>query len=381
LIVPSTVVTVLGIPVSIDAGFVAVSMLIGLRVGVAGALVTAALLLASLLAHELAHALLIRRFGGRPRILLRAYGGASLGMPEGISRGRQACAILAGPAVSLLIALAASLGARSLPGRWGSVAGLLAWLNFGWLALSMIPLPAADGGRLLAAALGPDRRWLGALLSLGVVVGAAIGVIAIARSPLVLIGAGCAVAVVVQEVRLAHAAQADRRAALVESLRAGERALAAGRIAEARQEARAVLDSARTIERRADAARLLVAIELAAEDGPAARTALAAMPSGSVDPMLFAAVADLSGDAEVARQMLAQAREAGQLDAAGVRLLLELHGRAGCWDEVVRVTIASSSLLSEGELEQVARALRAARSSGAGPVEEALAARGAAAAR
>jgi Zn-dependent protease len=131
---------------------------------VAGAAAVA--LFASIVVHELAHALTARRFGVRTSsISLFLFGGVATLESEPPTPGADALVALAGPAASVLIALAAYglMHAVDLvvPARFAdAAASLLAYVTFanGVLAgFNLIPAYPLDGGRVLRSLLWAMR--------------------------------------------------------------------------------------------------------------------------------------------------------------------------------------------------------------------------------
>lgn len=166
---------VLGVPVSMDLGVVAIAGLLTWMLATIvlpeaspshvpsvywslGAVGTLAFL-GSLLAHEFGHAVVARRNGVRPeRITLWFLGGYAQFENEPETPGAEFRITAAGPAVSLVLALGFG-GAAWLADTLGAATVHVALL--GWLALvngalgvlNLLPGAPLDGGRILAAAL------------------------------------------------------------------------------------------------------------------------------------------------------------------------------------------------------------------------------------
>lgn len=124
-----------------------------------GGLVMAAVFLASIVAHEMGHSLVARRNGIDVRgVTLFALGGVASLESEPTRPGVAARVALAGPAVSVVIALAtvaAALGLSAVGSSTLLVAGLI-WLGVinGSLAVfNMLPAFPLDGGRVWHAIL------------------------------------------------------------------------------------------------------------------------------------------------------------------------------------------------------------------------------------
>jgi Zn-dependent protease len=111
------------------------------------------------LLHELGHSLVARRFGIRvPEITLSPFGGVAWmeEIPED-SRIESLIAI-AGPAVNLLLALAA-MPLLFVPGV-APLAAQFVWINLVLGLFNLIPAFPMDGGRLLRALLARRYDWL-----------------------------------------------------------------------------------------------------------------------------------------------------------------------------------------------------------------------------
>ena len=124
--------------------------------------------------HEMGHLLAIRALGGRVSLLRLTCVGAELRLSARypLSAGKQLAAALAGPAVNVLLALAAA--------RWGEGAFLFAGLNLALGLFNLAPVAQLDGGRALCAALallGAGERAEAVLraLSLALAGGLALG--------------------------------------------------------------------------------------------------------------------------------------------------------------------------------------------------------------
>ncbi|HEX7746489.1 MAG TPA: site-2 protease family protein [Micromonosporaceae bacterium] len=137
-------------------------------------------LLGSVLLHELGHALTARRFGiGVRGITLELLGGYTEMDRDAPNARVDLLVALAGPAVSLVLALAAVLATAALPDRTvlNQVAFQLAVSNLLVAAFNVLPGLPLDGGRALRAgvwALTRDRHlgtevagWVGRAVAVG----------------------------------------------------------------------------------------------------------------------------------------------------------------------------------------------------------------------
>ncbi len=155
-----------GIPVRLHSSFVILGaglvlwqvLSAGLQAAAVG-VVMAVLLFGSVLLHELGHALTARFFGiGTRDITLYPFGGIAALRGEPRSALAELLIAVAGPAVNVLIALAA------LPFAFGGgvVATTVVVLNVGMAVFNLLPAYPMDGGRVLRAVLAPRHGYFGA---------------------------------------------------------------------------------------------------------------------------------------------------------------------------------------------------------------------------
>ena len=129
----------------------------------------------SILIHELGHAFLQRHFGGRPQILLYAFGGLAMA-DRGFNRGQDIMVSLAGPAVQILCGLAMKqLLNHSTGDAWQVKVFLLSFyqVSIFWGLFNLVPIFPLDGGHVLRSWLGPRREKIAYLV--GVACAAAFG--------------------------------------------------------------------------------------------------------------------------------------------------------------------------------------------------------------
>jgi Zn-dependent protease len=142
-------------------------------------------LLLSVLLHELGHALTARRLGiGVRGITLEILGGYTEMDRDAPNPRAELLVSLAGPAVSLVLGLAAAISAMVLPdGAVRQVAILVAMANLIVAVFNSLPGLPLDGGRALRAAVwavtGSQQRGTVVSARCGQVVGAATGVAAV----------------------------------------------------------------------------------------------------------------------------------------------------------------------------------------------------------
>jgi len=151
-----------------------------LRYVVAAAFVV--LLYVSVLFHELSHSLVARGFGlPVRRILLYPLGGVSAIEREAPTPGREFLVAAAGPALSLVLAVAGWCLAKVAPyGVTGALIRQLMFANFVVAAFNLLPGLPLDGGQMLRAVIWkvtgrPNAAtiaaaWVGRALAVGLLV-------------------------------------------------------------------------------------------------------------------------------------------------------------------------------------------------------------------
>ena len=165
--------TIFGIPIRIDYSWVVIAFLmtmsfavgfgqsypyLGLPARLSLGLSSCLLLFGSVLAHELSHAVIaLRNDVGIRGITLFIFGGAAEMAEEPKGAGAEFRIAIAGPVMSLLLAIAflglyrVALGALPLP--FLDVIEVLARMNLLLVAFNVVPGFPLDGGRVLRAAL------------------------------------------------------------------------------------------------------------------------------------------------------------------------------------------------------------------------------------
>ena len=164
-----------GIPFAVGFDFWVGSALLGANTAqgadaTTNLLVWIACVFVSITVHELGHAFAARHYGVDPSIELHAFGGFTRMLGRGLTRPEGFWETLAGPAAGfglylLTLAVRAGLGRTDLlAGDGGTAAfialkalGFLAWINLVWTIFNLMPILPLDGGRLLAALVGPQR--------------------------------------------------------------------------------------------------------------------------------------------------------------------------------------------------------------------------------
>ena len=141
----------------------------------------------SVLVHELGHAIAFKKYGGRPSILLQAFGG--LASSSGYYSRRQHIIIsAAGPAAGLLLGGIAWIITQFFPPSIESIrlAHLVIWflwVNIVWSLINLLPVPPLDGGQIFAAAYrGRNHRYVVHTVGMVTAIIAAVGLFLSLRS-------------------------------------------------------------------------------------------------------------------------------------------------------------------------------------------------------
>jgi len=133
----------------------------------------------SIMVHELGHALVAVKFGARTEIVLQAFGGYAAYSGVRMTRGQSAMITVAGPALQLVlggIAYGVLVAGLDLPPNAKTFLFLIFIISLVWAILNLLPVLPMDGGRLVEAALGPQRIKLTLMISL--VTAVAVGIFA-----------------------------------------------------------------------------------------------------------------------------------------------------------------------------------------------------------
>lgn len=353
-----------GIPIRIGLGFWLLSFLLGFQQGrpiaeaVRQAIAVVAIVFVSVLVHEMGHALVARRFGAKPVILLHAFGGLTSYSAEGLSLGRwrRIAISLAGPfagfALGALVFFATRHMALSPGQKW--IVGWLLWANLGWGVVNLLPVLPLDGGNVLAAAMGPKRAFATAVISAlfaGAV--ALYGGLAL-HSPFLVVLFGFAAVSAISQARAARAGDVDRRAGLEDQLMKAKAALARGDLDDAYILADDVVRRARTMPVRNGAWTALAWVHVERGEGALAREAIGHVePRFAVDPYTLAAVEDAAGDAGRARAILEEARRRGVRIAPATKLLIDLLARDGRIEAAVDVAVEDAHLLEVADVRAI----------------------------
>lgn len=115
----------------------------------------------SILVHELGHALTGKAFGAPTQITLMAFGGFASFPANAFTRTQDFLVTAAGPAIQLLLAglvFGLSLFIELPNAAAAYFVTVLIGISIFWALLNLVPVIPLDGGRLMAALLGPARR-------------------------------------------------------------------------------------------------------------------------------------------------------------------------------------------------------------------------------
>ncbi len=123
----------------------------------------------SILVHELGHALIAVKFGARTEIVLQAFGGYAAYSGVRMTRGQSALITAGGPLLQMVLGALcffALVNVDGLPLNAKIFLNKIVWVSFVWAILNLLPVLPLDGGRLVEAALGPERIKLTLMISL-----------------------------------------------------------------------------------------------------------------------------------------------------------------------------------------------------------------------
>lgn len=173
-----------GVPVYVEPLHFVVSALFGyMQYGLtASAAIWIGLVFVGVLLHEMGHALVGRRFGQDPFVMLSGWGGLTTWLsPRALSPGQQVLVSFAGPAVGLALGggvwLWYTYTPMALPPIVASAVNDFIWVNFGWAIFNLLPIFPLDGGQISKATLEKffgvrGMRWshlISVLLAVGMV--------------------------------------------------------------------------------------------------------------------------------------------------------------------------------------------------------------------
>lgn len=177
--------TFFGMPVEIQPWFWVIMALLGTSFGRSASGGNEALMIAlfviagalSIFVHELGHALTGKLFKARPFIVLHGFGGFAAFPGSHFTRMQSFLVTAAGPLVQILLGVMAFVALfflKDLSESFQYFISFLFTVSIFWALLNLIPVYPLDGGQMMAALLGPQRRKLCLQLSIAVAVCAAI---------------------------------------------------------------------------------------------------------------------------------------------------------------------------------------------------------------
>ncbi len=340
-----------GIPVRVMSSFWIIAVLFGLSgatgaespaKGVAFALVWAAIVFVSIVLHELGHALTALAFGAKPAITLHAMGGLTHYQAGRMSRAESWLVSFAGPAVGLMVGIAVYLATHRQPlGREADeVVRSILWVNIGWSLINLLPVVPFDGGHMMAAALGPRRATLTAVISASVGVAVAVAGFFYFASPWIALLFGSAAVNAMRQVGRLRSYDVDRKAGLDAELVKIRAAVIEGKANEVLAASERIMSRARTPAIKNDAVLALAWAHATLGRAVSARELLEKLERDApVDAYLLAAVEDALGSPEAARARLEAARQQGLKDPEAMKLLIDLYARDGQLSRAVEVAI------------------------------------------
>lgn len=307
---------ILGVPVYVSMAFWATALVLGFLGWRTGplALSWVAVTLVAVLVHELGHALVGRKLGGAPTIMLHGLGGTTSLSDVTLSRTQGALFAVAGPLAGFALGLACMVALRLTPPGPGHEAlrmGVIA--TFGYGALNLLPILPFDGWFVLREALGPRRERVALWVSVVLAFAAVLTVLRLSArvGPMWPLPAGWLTFSVVQSLRAVwghrgrQALMAARTAAAAAELAAAIRAGRSDQWREAEARAFGALGASDDPDVRDGARRVLVEAALSRDDGALAITLLGNLEGRRPeDDVARARALDVSGERAAAFVLL-----------------------------------------------------------------------------
>lgn len=135
----------------------------------------------AILLHELGHAVVGRRFGASPFIVLSGLGGYTQLQGQRFTPGRAALVSFAGPLVGLVIGGTTLLYTMFSPIPHGPIVSNalhdVIWTNLGWAIFNLIPIVGLDGGNIMAALFDKGFGQAGVRAALVISIFVAVGIV------------------------------------------------------------------------------------------------------------------------------------------------------------------------------------------------------------
>jgi Zn-dependent protease len=327
-------------------GFFLIASVPGIAGGAPRMALCAAVLASALLAHELGHALAAIACGSRAKIVLHVLGAFTEIEPR-LARGREIVVLLMGPVASLTLALLLAALRLPFPGQaWLTTA---MWINVAWGVVNLLPILPFDGGRVLLAFLGEQRRASALLVSGMLASVIAVEGLAVVRSAALTFLFGAAAVASWFSWAQQRRDEVERALELPRKLDEARRLLASEDADAARSLAIRVAQSARCNATANAAWEVAAWAELGRGRPEDAHRALERVqPATAVSNYCLAAVEAERGQPQRAIALLEREQRSGSLKAEGAKLLIDLHARLGNWQAACNVG-GSTLLLLEPE--------------------------------
>ncbi len=116
----------------------------------------------SIIVHELGHALMMKRYGRLPQIVLHGMGGVAISTGTPFTKKQNLLVTIMGPAAQIALGLIALLIYRSIDKfpteQSAHFVFSLCSVSLFWAVLNLIPIFPLDGGQILGTLLGDKRR-------------------------------------------------------------------------------------------------------------------------------------------------------------------------------------------------------------------------------
>ncbi|HMR75796.1 MAG TPA: hypothetical protein PKD61_11800 [Polyangiaceae bacterium] len=359
----------LGFPVGIQHGFWILALFIAISPGssIQDSLAWIGIIFVSVMVHELGHAFAARAYGQEPVITLHMMGGLTSWMPSHeLGRKSRILITLAGPMAGFALAalsfgVLASVSDQSIAesAQEKSAVADLSWkvfrVNMFWSVINLMPVLPFDGGQIMSAALGPQRKKITATVSL------IFGLV----TAFVFFRLGSLFGAAIFGIGGVSSFMAAMRSETPElpdetrhelAVRAKER-LDAQDFPQAAALARVLMQAARRPEERLAALEITAWAALGEGNQSAAVAAVRELISLSAcDPYLQGAVALADGDQKTARSVLERARESGDRRPELVSLSVRVELEAQHFGRATELGEDLIGLVEPSELRQVAAA-------------------------
>jgi len=163
----------LGFPVAIQPFFFVTAFFIGPRNDPWKIALWIIAVATGILIHEMGHALVARRFGFDPMIVLHGFGGQTSFRPgRDFSTMQKIGLSAAGPAMGIFVGAGLVLLRHIVPatgtGLTGEFLNDAIWVNLGWGILNLLPVLPLDGGQIASALAGALFGKAGRMIAVGI---------------------------------------------------------------------------------------------------------------------------------------------------------------------------------------------------------------------